>query len=250
MQTFDRSALFYDAIYAARGKSYRAEAARLRALIEDRGIPDGSTLLDVACGTGEHLRFLEPYYRVAGLDASGAMLRVARQKLPWVTFYEEDMSCFSLNASFEIISCLFAAVGYLPDEDTLTAAIGQMARHLRPGGLLLIEPALDPDNVAPAVTSRMSIDAVVEGRPALVTRTTSAVRESSVLRIRFDYEVTPSDGTGRTIRFLEYHPILLASRRVYTRAFQKAGLRTEYLEPRISDIGLYLAYKTSTASSR
>ena len=181
----------------------RTEAAKLRALIQGRGIPDGSTWLDVACGTGEHLRFLDPYYAVAGLDASSAMLRVARRKLPHVTFHEEDMSRFSLNSSFDVISCLFSAMGYLPDEDGLIAAIHRMARHLRPGGLLLIEPALDPDHVAPVATSRVSINAIVEGHAAQVTRTASAVRESSVLRIRFDYEVTLSGDRDATIRFVE-----------------------------------------------
>ena len=250
MQTFDRSAPFYDAIYAARGKSYRTEATQLRALIEDRGIPYGSTLLDVACGTGEHLSFLEPYYEVTGVDASPAMLRVARKKLPRVTFHEKNMSCFSLDSSFEIITCLFSAIGYLPDQDELVAAIRHMAEHLRPGGLLVVEPALGSDNVAPAVTSKMSLDAVVEGRPVSVTRTTSAIRQSSVLRIRFDYEVALSEEIGKTYRLVEYHPILLVSPRVYTRAFEKAGLGAEYLEPGISGIGLYLASKTSRASSR
>jgi hypothetical protein len=71
-----------------------------------------------------------------------------------------------------------------------------------------------------------------------------------VLRIRFDYEVIPSEDVSTIIRFVEYHPIMLASREVYTRAFQKAGLRIEYLEQGISGTGLYLASKTSAASTQ
>jgi len=245
MQTFDRSAELYDAVYSARGKPYRQEAARLRALLGERGIGPGSSLLDVACGTGEHLRFLAPQYEVTGLDASAAMLRVAREKLPGVTFHQGDMSRFSLDVSFDAITCLFASVGYLPDEGAVGAAMRAMAAHLRPGGLLVLEPALAPDQVAPAVTSRMRFDAVVDSRRVSVTRTDSAVREPSVLRIRFDYEVTPGNGNGPTRTFSEHHPILLLTRERYLRAFREAGLRVGYLEPGLGSTGLYVATTTS-----
>lgn len=241
-QTFEQSAQIYDAVYAARGKSYRSEAAEVRAQIELRGIAYESTLLDVACGTGEHLRFLEPFYEATGLDASSTMLDVARRKLPEVTFHQDDMSRFSLESSFDVITCLFSAIGYLPDEETVAAAIARMADHLRPCGIILIEPGLTPERVAPAVTSTMSVKAVVDGREVAVTRTTSATREPAVLRVRFDYELTPSDHSGETVRFVEFHPMLLLSRRVYLRAFHRAGLSAEYVEPGLSGIGLYLGF--------
>ena len=45
----------YDAIYQGIGKDYAAESAEITALIRARR-PDAVTLLDVACGTGGHLR--------------------------------------------------------------------------------------------------------------------------------------------------------------------------------------------------
>jgi ubiquinone/menaquinone biosynthesis C-methylase UbiE len=64
-RTFIQSAELYDAIYSF--KNYARESDRLRAVINE-AVPGARTLLDVACGTGEHARFLRQYYAVDGVD--------------------------------------------------------------------------------------------------------------------------------------------------------------------------------------
>jgi ubiquinone/menaquinone biosynthesis C-methylase UbiE len=59
---FTKSAAFYVALYA--WKDYAQEAARLRELIAVHKRTNGSTLLDVACGTGQHLLFLHADFAV------------------------------------------------------------------------------------------------------------------------------------------------------------------------------------------
>jgi ubiquinone/menaquinone biosynthesis C-methylase UbiE len=49
---FNESSKYYDLIYGF--KDYRRESAFLCSLIR-RVAPDAGTLLDVACGTGEHI---------------------------------------------------------------------------------------------------------------------------------------------------------------------------------------------------
>jgi hypothetical protein len=108
---------------------------------------------------------------------------------------------------------------------------------------------LDPDHVASPETSTLSIDTLIDDRRVTVTRTASASREQSVLRIRFDYVLTRRDGEAEGSEFLEYHPILLLSRAKYAQAFLSAGLRVEYVEPGIAvgsadaTCGLYIASK-------
>ena len=71
---FIDSSELYDAIYHF--KDYAHESERLRVLIDD-AVPGARTILDVACGTGEHAKFLKRHYRVDGIDLNESYLRAA-----------------------------------------------------------------------------------------------------------------------------------------------------------------------------
>ena len=48
---FSKTAQWYDAIYSS--KDYKAESDAVLSLLKEK-YPDARSLLDVACGTGEH----------------------------------------------------------------------------------------------------------------------------------------------------------------------------------------------------
>ncbi len=93
----------YDALYRAR-KDYPAEARQLTALIRQR-LPAAGSLLDVACGTGEHLRYLRDDFDVTGIDLSESMLGYARSKLPGVPLHQADLRTFELGRRFDVVCC-------------------------------------------------------------------------------------------------------------------------------------------------
>jgi len=70
-RTFIDSPELYDAIYHF--KNYARECDRLRSLI-DEVVPSARTILDVACGTGEHAKFLKHRYAVDGIDINESYL--------------------------------------------------------------------------------------------------------------------------------------------------------------------------------
>jgi ubiquinone/menaquinone biosynthesis C-methylase UbiE len=144
--SYRKSARWYDTIYSF--KDYAAEAESLRALLADL-CPDARRLLDVACGTGEHLRHLQAHFEVEGIDASPDMLAVAREKLPGVPLHQADMRTLDLGRTFDAAICLFSAVGHLADEAELDSAMRRIARHLDPGGVFLLEPWLAPEAYTP-----------------------------------------------------------------------------------------------------
>src|SRR5262245_10912125 len=135
---FSPSAGYYDAIYAGGGKDYEREAQHLLAVIRQHERSPGKTLLDVACGTGEHLVYLQHSFQVEGLDLDEELLKVARRKLPTIVFHQADMVQFDLGRQFDVIVCLFSAIGYVKTRDRLDAAIQTMQRHLLPGALLIV----------------------------------------------------------------------------------------------------------------
>ena len=59
---FSKSARYYDEIYAAIGKDYAVEAAKMHKIIKMHKQTRGRSLLDIACGTGGHASYLNKYY--------------------------------------------------------------------------------------------------------------------------------------------------------------------------------------------
>jgi SAM-dependent methyltransferase len=138
---YQHSAALFDVRYAQ--KDYAAEASRFTRLAA-RIHPAASTLLDVACGSGLHLKHLRSAYRVEGLDLSPELLQTARSRLGDVPLHHGDMSRFDLKRSYDLVTSFFASIAYLPDVETMRQAIACMARHLATGGVLFLEPWLTP----------------------------------------------------------------------------------------------------------
>jgi len=66
----------------------------------------GDTVLDVACGSGEHARLLAGHgFVVDGLDLDPAFVRIARHKHPSGRFFEADMAGFDLPDRYDAILC-------------------------------------------------------------------------------------------------------------------------------------------------
>jgi len=229
---FDQSANIYDAVYAARGKDYAAEAARVVELVREAGISSGGRLLDVACGTGEHLKHLKSQFDVTGVDRSRAMLDVARLKLPGVPLHEQSMTALEFGRTFHIVTCLFSSIGYLDSLEDMRSAIQSMADHLEPDGLLLIEPAITREQLCPPRPFTMT--AQHDGID--LTRHETAEVTADALIIRFDYELQRS---GEVIsRFTEIHPMLLLPRDAYLELGREAGLMVEWDEAGLCGRGL------------
>ena len=228
---FSRSARIYDAIYASI-RDYPREAAELDRLIQERR-PGARTLLDVACGTGAHLEHLEGY-GVEGLDLDPEMLAVARERLPDVPFYEGDMAAFDLGERFDAVVCMFSSIGYVRTEERLSSAIASMARHLEPGGVLVVEPWLSPD-----VWMDRHVGAVFVDDPELkIARMNVAQREGTVSMFEFEYLVGTPDGIER---FTERHELGLFTVEQYLQAFRIAGLEAEHDQEGPMGRGLYIA---------
>lgn len=107
-------------------------------------------VLDVATGTGRLPCFLlqEPEFdgRVVGLDASAGMLALARDKLaPFgdraALVRQSAADLPFADGAFAAVTCL-EALEFLPDD---AAALREMARVLRPGGVLLVTRRQGPD---------------------------------------------------------------------------------------------------------
>ena len=231
---FSRSARLYDAIYASI-RDYPREAAALNRLIQEHR-PGARTLLDVACGTGAHLEHLSGY-EVEGLDLDPEMLAVARERLPDVPFHEGDMVAFDLGRRFDAVVCMFSSIGYVRTEERLRSAIGSMARHLEPGGLLVVEPWLTPE-----AWQDGHVGAVFVDEPELkIARINAAERKDNLSWFEFEYLVGTPDGVEH---FIERHELGLFTVDEYLGAFRAAGLEADHDPEGPMGRGLYVTTAT------
>lgn len=231
---FTESAWFYDRMYA--WKDYAAESARLLELIAQHKRSDGNRLLDVACGTGAHLKHLCQHFDAEGLDLGSDILAVARQKLPDVPLHQADMVDFDLGRPFDAITCLFSAIGHAKTLPLLRQAIANMARHLRPGSVLIVEPWFSAAQFHPG-----TIHATFINDPDLkVARMNLSEVQDGVSILAFDYLVGTPQGVSH---FTERHELGLFDIETYQEAFRLAGLEAHYDEQGLMGRGLHIGVR-------
>jgi ubiquinone/menaquinone biosynthesis C-methylase UbiE len=236
---YEKLAEVYDAINQSR-KNYLEEAEKVWHLARCKTLPSVGremSLLDVACGTGLHLEHFASWFaHVEGLDLNEEMLAVARTRLPDVSLHQGDMIDFDLGRQFDVITCLFSAIGHMKREVDLREAIKTMARHLKPGGLLVIEPWMEPDALRPGTVHGYLVD-VADMKIAHVN--VSTLRDGvSVYELHF----LVGRPTGIT-SFVEIHELGLFTREQYRKALESADLVVDFDEEGLSGKGLYSCMK-------
>lgn len=228
---FAQTASYYDKIYSF--KDYKAEAERLVAIVHEHQHPGGTHLLDVACGTGRHLEYLKDRYDVEGLDISLDLLAIARQRLPDVRFHEGDMKAFDLGKTFDIVTCLFSSIGYVKTPENLSRAVTCMARHLKAGGLLVIEPWFTPDVWQPGTVHAIFID-----EPALkIARINTSFVAGRLSVFDLHYLIGTPEGTDHVV---EHHELGLFTTEEMRAVLAAVGLEVAFDHRGLMGRGLFV----------
>ncbi|MCE9645762.1 MAG: class I SAM-dependent methyltransferase [Chloroflexi bacterium] len=234
---YSKSQKYYDDIYAAAGKDYPAEARILHRLIRKHKKSAGHRLLDVACGTGIHASLLSGQYQVQGLDLDPQMLAVARRNFPNIRFHQGDMTNFERKDRFDVIVCLFSAIAYVKTRTRLQKTIKNMARHLAPGGVLLVEPWFSPAQWHPGRVYSIQID-----KPDVkIVRMSLSLQRGSLSIIQFEYLIGTPKGIERDAEILE---LGLFTQKEYLDAFRLAGLKVVHDPKGVDGRGLYIGTKS------
>lgn len=135
----------YAAVYDLQGQSRWSE--RMVAFIADllpRYDRTPRRVLDLACGTGSAaLRFAAQGYTVTGIDGSGPMLDVARQKAAdegtAVRFMRQDMRSFTAPEPVDLLTCFYDSLNYLTDPADLLRTFTCMRQALAPDGIAVFD---------------------------------------------------------------------------------------------------------------
>lgn len=137
-------ASFYDSI-TAHGWATR------RLLLEqaiDKEVTPPAVALDLACGTGSASLFLaQRGYRVVGVDLSGEMLRVARERVPaTVELVSGDLRALPSLPRASVAVCCFDSLNYLLSAEDWQAALAGVRSLLERNGLFLFDVVTPHDH--------------------------------------------------------------------------------------------------------
>jgi dTDP-3-amino-3,4,6-trideoxy-alpha-D-glucopyranose N,N-dimethyltransferase len=211
-------AAWYDALYEQLGKDHVGEARTLLATVEAELGRTPATWLDVACGTGQHLATLaDAVAEVVGVDLSPQMLDVARARLGGrVELLVADQRDLDLGREFDVVSSLFSSIGYAVDLAELDRTVAALARHVAPGGVLVIEPWVDPADWIDARTQVVDVEEA--GNRAVRVITSRREGDTSVLDV-----AVVTAAAGRLTVDREEHRMLLVPRERVLEAVRATG---------------------------
>ena len=231
---FTESAELYDLIYSS-FKDYCAEAAQIATLLRTAH-PGCKTVLDVACGTGEHARLLAATHGfvVDGLDLDPQFVRIARRKHPAGQFFQADMADFQLSQRYDAILCLFSSIGYLRTLDRVICSLRRFREHLAPDGVIIIEPWFAPGVIDPWRVSRTTGEAA----GIKIERVSQIEIDGPISRIHFDYVINDATGVRETS---EIHELGLFTPEEMLQSFKAAGLDVHHDPKGLTGRGLYAA---------
>jgi SAM-dependent methyltransferase len=232
---FSEAPEHYDLIYRS-FKDYETEAASVAALLRTVA-PEARSVLDVACGTGEHARYLHGVhgYDVNGLDIEPGFVEIARAKLPDGRVWLGDMTDFELGVRFDVILCLFSSIGYMCDLQGVERALRCFHRHLAPSGIVMVEPWFEPDSWH---AGRVHVQSG-ESEELRVVRMSHSSVEGHVSRLEFHYLIGTDQGVEHRV---EHHEMGLYTRGQMRGCFEKAGfLKVDHDPQGLTGRGLYTA---------
>lgn len=136
---FDAIAPRYDLVN--RVMTFRMDVGWRRRAVASLGLPPASTVLDLACGTGDLCRELSAAgHRPVGCDLSLGMLRAARTSAPLV---QADALRLPLpDAAVDGATCGFALRNFVD----LGAFLAELGRVVRPGGRIALLEVAEPQS--------------------------------------------------------------------------------------------------------
>lgn len=232
---YKQFAKYYDSIY--RWKDYKSESVKLRKLIKKYKSSRGREMLDAACGTGNHIQYLKKYFNITGVDLDRDMLRIASKKLSDIKFIRGDMRTFKLNKQFDVVVCLFSAIGHLKTYANLNKTIKNFSQHLKPGGVMIIEPF---------VSKRQFLDGLLHAdyvnEPDLKISRMCISRSKASIGI-FDFHFLVGE-KGKINYFVDRQYIGMYENQKVLSIMKNAGLKAKFLKDGLmKNRGLYIGVK-------
>jgi SAM-dependent methyltransferase len=239
---FEFGAELNDAVDEVTGRDLDGEAERVRGAWESALGRCRPRLLDVACGTGQHLARFRAHADVSGADHSAAMLRVAERRLPGVPLHEQRMERLEVPETFDVITCLLAGIAYPIGDVRLHQALRRMRRHLRDGGVAIIDPGPSEEDLRHVRTEPL----LFEMPGMLVERRTRWNVHRTELLLYHEFRISTA---GRRWSLHELHEVTLRDLHAHRTAMERAGFEVSLYRAPETRKPLLVGRRTGTSEA-
>lgn len=229
-------ARYYDLIYSQ--KDYKGEVLTIKRLISKYKKTKDRELLEVACGTGGHVRHLSDDFQIVATDANAEMLEVARKSIKGVAFKKADMINLNLGREFDVIICLFSSIGYVRTYPNVKKTLHNFAHHLKKDGVVIIEPWFTKSTYkvgSPHLT-------IYEDDNIKIARNCVSKSHGNVSILDMHYLVAERNKGVKY--FVDRHELGMFEHEKVLQLMKDAGLQSRFLKNGLSkDRGIYVGTK-------
>jgi len=229
-------ARYYDLIYS--WKDYKKEAEDIIDLIKKYKKSQGHDLLEVACGTGKHLEHFKDQFNCMGVDINNGMTKIAKSRLPKINFKQADMINMKLDKEFDVITCLFSSIGYTKNYENLQKTIEGFVKHLKQGGIVVIEPWFTKDTFTVGTPHMTTYD----GENIKIARLNVSAVKGDISILNMHYLIAEKDKD--VIYFSDNHELGMFESQRILELMKDAGLEAKFLEEGfMANKGLFVGVK-------
>jgi SAM-dependent methyltransferase len=128
------------------------------------------------------------------------------------------MRTLDLARTFDVVICLFSSIGYMTDPIEMRSAVGRLAAHVAPGGVLILDGWVRPDDWREGARPEPDI---AQDDETLVVRLSFSRREWNITNLDMHHLVQTAEGIDY---FVENHRLALTPTEDYVSAMEGAGL--------------------------
>lgn len=108
--------------------------------LHQQAAKEGSSVLELACGTGQVLKHLGSRFKITGLDSSPEMLKFAEKTVGKnISLIQDNMQTFSLNEKFDVILAVFDSINHLVSIEDWRITFENVHRHLASNGIFIFD---------------------------------------------------------------------------------------------------------------